>query len=120
VRARMAKSYEALNTSQQHAFSLLGLLQRDDISSWMFAALLGRPYVDDVIDDLVNRCLLLPLNVDEDGNRRYHLHSLLRDFARDRLKELPAEEQEQAMDRILGTWVDHARRTQSWAHLTQV
>ncbi|MEU7742765.1 BTAD domain-containing putative transcriptional regulator [Nonomuraea sp. NPDC049158] len=115
VRGSLAKSYDALGPAQQHAFRLLGLLQRDDFASWVIAALLGKRHVDDVIDALVNMCILIPLGIDEEGYRRYSLHSLLRDYARERLKDAPAEDLEHATDRMLATWVDHARRTQSWA-----
>jgi DNA-binding SARP family transcriptional activator len=116
VRSGIAWSYWRLDPVEQRAFRLLGLLQRDSFAPWVVAALTGTQDVGRIIDGLVNKCMLTPLGGDVAG-RRYHLPSLLHAYARDRLREAPAEEAEQAMNRMLAAWRERASKAHAWVRL---
>jgi tetratricopeptide (TPR) repeat protein/transcriptional regulator with XRE-family HTH domain len=108
VRVSVQLSYAALGDRARRAFRLLGLLGPVDVADWVIAALLGEPDADPVVNELVERSLLTPLHADATGQPRYRLHDLLHDYARERLADEPANEQQAALRRALSGWLQLA------------
>jgi DNA-binding SARP family transcriptional activator/tetratricopeptide (TPR) repeat protein len=105
VRASLAVSYDTLGEKAQRAFRRLGLLGPLDVADWIAGALLDEPDGSDAVAELVDKSLLTPLRADETGEPRYRLHDLLRDYATERLRDDPADEQDAALDRALRGWL---------------
>jgi DNA-binding SARP family transcriptional activator len=108
VRASIASSYKSLPDHSRRAFSLLARLGPGDFAEWVIGALLGEPDVADVIDELVGRSLLTPLGIDATGEPRYRLHDLLREYAAERLDDQPDTDQDDALGRLFGSWLQLA------------
>jgi DNA-binding SARP family transcriptional activator/RecA/RadA recombinase len=114
VRAHIAASYALLPERLQRAFRLLALSGPHDFAAWVVAVLLnsGEGEANDIIDELVNRCLLTPVGVDSTGQARYRLHDLLRDFVAEKVSADP--EAEPALERLSFAWIDLAGRADSY------
>lgn len=104
VRASFALSYQGLHEQAKRLFRLLGLLGPHDFAEWVFAALLSQPDASVPVNELVDKSLLTPTGIDVTGQARYRLHDLLREYARERLADEPAQQRELAMQRALGAW----------------
>ncbi len=92
VRASVTLSYDLLPMSAATAFRGLGGLGSVQFPAWVVAALLGRPYADDVLDVLVDAHLVDLLGSDGTGEPRYRLHDLLRCYAVElRAQDVPAK-----------------------------
>jgi DNA-binding SARP family transcriptional activator/tetratricopeptide (TPR) repeat protein len=108
VRASLASSYEALDERAQQAFCLLGMLGLVEVAEWVVAALLDDVDASDVVAELADGSLLLPVGVDATGQPRYRLHDLLRDFAAERLAAEWRPGQGDATSRVLHGWLQLA------------
>jgi DNA-binding SARP family transcriptional activator len=109
VRASFALSYEELNPDEQRAFRLLGMLDSPNFPTWIAAALLGCSTDDaeEWVEQLVDAQLIEASAEDQTGRIRYHLHDLLRAFARDRLEaEEPAAHRQEALKRALSAYLE--------------
>jgi tetratricopeptide (TPR) repeat protein len=107
-RASVMPSYQALDERGQRAFRRLGLLWPTDVAEWVIAALLGEPNASDVVNQLVDRSLLMPVGTDATGEPRYRLHDLLRDYAIEQLDQEQQWEREAALERALTGWLQIA------------
>ena len=112
VRTAFDLSYRDLTDEQKRAFCLLGLVEGPSFGEEAVAALLGA-FPEDA--RRVLRSLTQANLVEQIGARRYRLHDLLREYARERLRteDLSAERQT-AVPRLLAWLVataqDAARR----------
>jgi tetratricopeptide (TPR) repeat protein len=86
VRASLTLSYDALSSRTRAAFRRLGNIDTVDIPEWRIVSLLGSQAADDAVDDLVESGLLEPTGVDETGEPRYQMHSLICVFAKERAR----------------------------------
>jgi len=73
-------SYQALQPRAQRMFRLLALAGPHPITGRVADRLLGEP-AGEVIDTLVDHCLLETAGFDASGRPRYGLHHLMRDYA---------------------------------------
>ncbi|WP_240686849.1 AfsR/SARP family transcriptional regulator [Amycolatopsis suaedae] len=109
VRASVALSYDRLDPDAARAFRGLGLLGATRFPAWVVAALLGREYADDVLDQLVDVHLVELTSSDENGQARYRLHDLLRVFATDRgHAEDTGADRRSALRRVIEGYLDLA------------
>ncbi|MGH3620474.1 MAG: ATP-binding protein, partial [Sciscionella sp.] len=108
VRASLALSYQGLDDTARMAFRRLGVLEVEDVTGWLCAALLDIPPDDAeaVLDELVDAQLLDVVGTDPGRQYRYRFHDLVRVYARERAA---AEETEAELDatlhRTLGAWL---------------
>ncbi|MEV6549656.1 BTAD domain-containing putative transcriptional regulator [Streptomyces sp. NPDC051597] len=101
VRSALALSYRSLPAPERQLLRLLSLTPGAEVSAPAVAALAGAPPAATarLLDQLVSRSLL---QTHRPG--RFHLHALVRLFARERARaEDPAAVREEAVDRLL-TW----------------
>jgi tetratricopeptide (TPR) repeat protein len=105
VRASLALGYAGLAVEHRRAFRMLGMLRSVDFAAWQLAALLDTSLGGALrlAERLADAHLLTCQAPDAAGQRRYRFHDLVRDFARERLRdEESAESQEGALRRFLG------------------
>ena len=108
-RASVMPSYQALDAQARRAFRRLGLLWPADVAEWVVGALLGGPDAADMVNQLVDKSLLMPVGTDATGEPRYRLHDLLRDYAVEQLEDgEQARDREGALDRALTGWLEIA------------
>lgn len=107
VRAGISTSYGLMPARHRRAFRLLSLLGPADFAEWAVPVLLGEPGSARVLDDLVNRSMVIPAGVDPAGEPRYRLHDLLRDFAAELLAGEPPE-RHAALTRLLAAYLQLA------------
>lgn len=107
-RASVMPSYEMLEERARRAFRRIGLLWPADVAEWVIAALLGERDAADVVNQLVDKSLLMPVGTDATGEPRYRLHDLLRDYASERLADEPEPERDAALVRVLRGWLEVA------------
>lgn len=108
VRMSISSSYTSLPAAQRRAFRMLALVGPGDFAEWVVGALTGIADVRDVLNDLTERSLVLPLGADATGEPRYRLHDLLREYAAERLAEDPVEFREEILGRLLNGWLQLA------------
>jgi DNA-binding SARP family transcriptional activator/tetratricopeptide (TPR) repeat protein len=108
VRMSISSSYNSLPAVQRRAFRLLALAGPGDFAEWVAGALTGVADVRDVLNDLTERSLVLPLGADATGEPRYRLHDLLREYAAERLAEDRVEFREETLGRLLSGWLQLA------------
>jgi DNA-binding SARP family transcriptional activator/tetratricopeptide (TPR) repeat protein len=91
-------SYTALPAAEQHLFRHLGLLPGPDLDPYAVANLLDtdRHTAERVLESLLDHNLLA-----QRAPGRYHMHDLIRAFARTLGQSVPAEDRETALDRLL-------------------
>jgi tetratricopeptide (TPR) repeat protein len=108
LRTAFTLSYRDLNDEQRRGFCMLGLIEASDFGVAAAEALLDR---DRISTQRILRGLTLASLVDEIGARRYRLHDLLRDYAREHLAsdELTAE-RTAGQERLLGWLLDTSQR----------
>jgi DNA-binding SARP family transcriptional activator len=107
-RASVMPSYEALDERARRAFRRLGLLWPADVAEWVIAALLGEQEASDVVNQLVDKSLLMPTGTDATGEPRYRLHDLLHDYAAEQVEREQDREREAALARVLTGWLEIA------------
>lgn len=95
VDAALGFSYRALDQRARRAFRLLGLPVQNEVTEGMVAALLDEPDVSEVVNDLVDRCLLDPVGVDH-----YRMPELLKAYAAELLSAEPRGELDAAAERV--------------------
>jgi DNA-binding SARP family transcriptional activator/transcriptional regulator with XRE-family HTH domain len=81
LRMSFARSYEGLSERSRHVFRHLSLLDDAEFAEAAVAAALGERDADDAAAVLADRSLLTSVGIGADGNPRYRLHWLLRDYA---------------------------------------
>jgi len=105
VRANISLSYHALDPDAQRLLRRLGLVSTEDWPAWVATELLDRP-AEGPLDRLVDLHLVEPLGPDVVVQRRFRLHDLVSDFARERaLDEEPEPERTEALRRMLEGWL---------------
>src|SRR5262249_9383008 len=87
-RASFELTYKTLQPALQRAFRLLGLVPSAEFDAWVLAALLDAtvPVAARIMEQLVEAQLVESARRDPDRQPRYHLHDLLRIYARERLE----------------------------------
>ncbi|WP_439663277.1 BTAD domain-containing putative transcriptional regulator [Lentzea sp. HUAS TT2] len=112
VRAVFSWSLRSLSEDAARMFVLLGLHPGPDLAVAAAASLAGLPLVRTrrLLGELVAGSLL-----DTGTGGRYALHDLLRDFAAERVADLPAEPRAAALRRMFDHYL-HTTHT-SWQHL---
>lgn len=103
VRAHIEAGYDSLDERSRRAFRLLALAGPHDVAAWLVDVLLGGP-AGDVVDTLVDKCLLDAAGVDRAGRPRYRMHDLIREYAGERLREDPGAEA--ALERLTLAWLE--------------
>ncbi|MBW0116210.1 winged helix-turn-helix domain-containing protein [Pseudonocardia sp. KRD-169] len=107
VRASLLLTYEALEPEACRLLRLLAMIDTPHVGAWACAALLDVDHrtAEDQLDELVE-LHLVDIEIDPDGDvggTRYHLHDLVRLFARERaVAEDPATDRAAAVARYLG------------------
>jgi DNA-binding SARP family transcriptional activator/tetratricopeptide (TPR) repeat protein len=110
VRASVELSLRLLPDDAVRALSLLGLLGAHTLPGWVVGPLLDRADAEDVLDALVDASLVRLTATDAIGQPRYRLHDLIRTCAVEAAAKLPAEDRQEAIVRVLATWLDLAGR----------
>ncbi|HET6858649.1 MAG TPA: NB-ARC domain-containing protein, partial [Streptomyces sp.] len=108
VRASLALTYDGLGRDTQRLLRLLGLMDGLPFPTWAAAALLDTDLYEagDLLEHLVDAQLLEISGIDIDGSPRYHLHDLIRLFAREQLTgEEDAAACRSAVERVVGGWL---------------
>ncbi len=106
VRAGIAVSYEALPPELRILLRRLALASAPDWPAWVAGELAATPAAEPLLDRLIDVHLVEPLGHDILGQRRYRLHDLIADFARERLREEePAPSLAAALTRLLTGWL---------------
>ncbi|MGW1014572.1 AfsR/SARP family transcriptional regulator [Streptomyces termitum] len=125
LRSHITLAYRALDPEPARLLRLLTLLDTADFPGWTAAVLLGTDPAgaEEALEELVHS-QLLDLVPDGDGpatgactTARYRFHGLIRVFARERLlaTEAPGEAEE-ALRRVLETWLSLAARAHRREH----
>ncbi|WP_406164414.1 tetratricopeptide repeat protein [Streptomyces sp. NBC_00996] len=110
VRAAIDRSYSRLNPTQARVFRLLALLPTPEFTSPAAAALLGRPP-----ERLLRRLVRLHLLDHEPRGGRWHMHSLVRQYAADLgLEHALEDEKEEAFERLMHHYRLHAEAADGW------
>ncbi|MGK5554639.1 ATP-binding protein [Actinomadura kijaniata] len=102
VRTAFGLSYRQLADEQRRGFRLLGLIPGPDFGADAVAALLDR---DHAATQQILRGLTLANLVEQTGPRRYRLHDLIADYARECLKEGEPLPERTAAHRRLLDWL---------------
>ncbi|GAB3977673.1 BTAD domain-containing putative transcriptional regulator [Actinoallomurus acanthiterrae] len=111
VRTVIESSYQALDARSQVAFRRLSLFGPADFAPWTLTPLLNESDTEDVIDTLVQHSLVSHVGCDPMGQPRYQLHSLLNDFAAERLRQ--DADREAVLVRLLIAWLEILDRADS-------
>ncbi len=112
VRASFALSYRELSEVERKLFRILSVAQIPDFPAWFAGALvdLDIPETTLLLERLVDAHLIEPIIRREEGKPRYRYHDLLRDYARECLREDESETtQRDSLTRALRVYVDLAR-----------
>ncbi|MFJ5543007.1 AfsR/SARP family transcriptional regulator [Micromonospora chalcea] len=107
VRAAFHSAYVALDAPARRLLRRLAVLDLDRAPPWLPAVLLDdEAGAADAVTGLVEANLVEVTGPDELGQVRYHLHDLVRAFARERAarEERPGERPE-VLRRVFGTWL---------------
>ncbi|RKR86359.1 DNA-binding SARP family transcriptional activator [Micromonospora pisi] len=107
VRSSISLSYRALDPSARTALRHLGFFGLPRFDAWVLSSLLDTsvPLAERMLEVLVDAHLVEFTGVDQTGVLRYHLHDLVRLYARERadVEERP-EELRDAISRAVGSW----------------
>ncbi|WP_158891454.1 ATP-binding protein [Amycolatopsis anabasis] len=103
--AALSWSHRALTADQQRMFALLAVAPGADITLPAAASLIGHPVprARKLLRELEKASLL-----NRDGHGRYAMHDLIRRYAADTAHQLPAEELEQALRRVVDCYLHTA------------
>jgi len=116
IRPSISLNYENAGAQERLLFRRLALLDMPVFPGWICAALLDVPLAtaENLLDDLVNAQLVEATGGGSAARGEYHLHDLIRVFARERLMlEDPPGERMAALGRALGALLHVAEQ----AHL---
>lgn len=105
VRATLGLGYDGMAAEHRRALRMLGMLRSVDFAAWPLAALLNTSVSEALrlAERLADAHLLICQAPDAAGQRRYRFHDLVRDFARERLREEESpDSREEALQRFLG------------------
>lgn len=101
LRASLGLSYDhGLSPGAQRAFRLLGIIGAPTFPSWVAAALLGEslPQTHGILGELRRAQLLESTGRDSAGHIRFRFHDLVRDLARELLRDT---EKAEAIERLI-------------------
>jgi DNA-binding SARP family transcriptional activator len=87
VRASLSLSYRNMGEPARKLLRRLAILAQPRFSAWMAAAILGDsfPAACDLLDQLTDAHMVEPVDAGRGPLNRYHMHDLVRVFARERL-----------------------------------
>ncbi|WP_422772036.1 AfsR/SARP family transcriptional regulator [Plantactinospora sp. WMMC1484] len=109
VRAAFQSAYVGLDVAARRVLRRLAVLDLDDAPGWLVPVLLPEEpatAADEVVGGLVEASLLEVTGPDGAGQLRYHVHDLVRAFARERADaEEPADGREGLLRRVLASWL---------------
>lgn len=111
VRASIGLSLTGMDASHRGLLGLIGLLDPPDFPAWAAAALLDVSPGDAerMLEELVDARLLDAAGEDPAGQVRYHLHDLVRLFAREQvLAEYGGAQRQEALTRAVRAWSTRA------------
>ncbi|MEU4475265.1 BTAD domain-containing putative transcriptional regulator [Micromonospora sp. NPDC023888] len=113
VRVSVGVGYQALDPAARRAFRLLGFLGVPSFAEWLVAALIGGSVDDaeELLEQLADARLVTALPDPTHRLLRYHIHDLVRLFARERAAEEDADAAlRAAVARVLATATDLGER----------
>ncbi|MEV7384537.1 BTAD domain-containing putative transcriptional regulator [Streptomyces sp. NPDC091215] len=113
LRTSLELGYADLDPQERRALRRLALLDLPDFAAWVAAPLLGigTEEAEEAVERLVDCHFIDVIGVDGTGLARYRIHDLAREHARERcLSEESAEERAAAVLRLVGCWLDLARK----------
>ncbi|WP_117209222.1 AfsR/SARP family transcriptional regulator [Allorhizocola rhizosphaerae] len=114
VRATLAVGYDGLDPLARKALRLLSRVEAPDFPAWMVACLLDATVTDAerCLEALVEAWLVEPVESAENARLpRYHMHDLIRLFAKERADAEEAEpDGNAALDRVFGGYLAVAER----------
>ncbi|MEU2117986.1 BTAD domain-containing putative transcriptional regulator [Streptomyces sp. NPDC016459] len=113
VRASVSLSYEALDSSAERAFRLLGVLSAPAVPGWVVGALLDCELAEAerALDSLVDNRLLEVAAADATGEPRFRMHTLVRLCAQEQAAaHEPPHEQAAALARVWIAYLTLAQR----------
>lgn len=116
VRAAFETSLRRLDKTHRRAFRILGLYPGPSIGVPQFAALAGLPpaQAGTVLRRLADRNLINPTGT-RIGHRRYELHDLVREFARQQAESyMSAEERSAAIARLTSWYLSALKLVDPW------
>jgi tetratricopeptide (TPR) repeat protein len=116
VRAAFETSLRRLDRTHRRAFRILGVYPGPSIGVPQFAALAGLPpgRAGTILRRLADRNLINPAGT-RIGHRRYELHDLVREFARQQADScIPAEERPAAIARLSGWYLSAMKVVDPW------
>jgi tetratricopeptide (TPR) repeat protein/RecA/RadA recombinase len=99
--------FTELTDGERRLFALLGSMRATRLAPWMAAALLDAEAEDaeEILERLVDTQMLLTAGSDLGGEPRYRFHDLVRLFAREKLRELDADDVSRAELRVLSGYL---------------
>ncbi len=104
VRSALAGSYAMLSATAQRVFRRLAWAGAGNLAPWAVGVLLGGAPPGPVMDELVDRHLLMQDGVDALGQPRYRQHDLVRDYATELCSADP--DADAALSALLAGWLD--------------
>ncbi|WP_174535178.1 AfsR/SARP family transcriptional regulator [Micromonospora chalcea] len=112
VRAAFHSAYVALDEAARRLLRRFALLDLDRAPPWLPGVLLDdEAGASDAVTGLVEANLVEVTGPDELGQVRYHLHDLVRAFARERAaREEGPRERPEVLRRVFGTWLTLAEQ----------
>ncbi|MEU9449749.1 BTAD domain-containing putative transcriptional regulator [Streptomyces sp. NPDC048277] len=113
LRTSLELGYADLDPQERRALRRLALLDLPDFAAWVAAPLLdiGTEEAEEAVERLVDCHFIDVIGVDGTGLARYRIQDLAREHARERcLSEESAEDRAAAVLRLVGCWLDLARK----------
>ncbi|MFG3295911.1 BTAD domain-containing putative transcriptional regulator [Streptomyces sp. NPDC048179] len=113
LRTSLQLGYADLDPQERRALRRLALLDLPDFAAWIAAPLLGigTEEAEEAVERLVDCHFIDVIGVDGTGLPRYRIQDLAREHARERcLSEESAEDRAAAVLRLVGCWLDLARK----------
>ncbi|MEU2623646.1 tetratricopeptide repeat protein [Streptomyces sp. NPDC007157] len=113
LRTSLELGYADLAPQERRALRRLALVDLPDFAAWIAAPLLGigTEEAEEAVERLVDCHFIDVIGVDGTGLARYRIHDLAREHARERcLFEESPEERAGAVLRLVGCWLDLARK----------
>jgi tetratricopeptide (TPR) repeat protein len=107
IRASLSLTHDGLDRRSRRLFGLLSLHEGSSLPGWVAGAVLDddRRYPSDLLEPLVDVQMLDVAGMGPAGEFGYRYQDMVRLFAREKLAETAAGEQEDALHRMLGGWL---------------